>query len=126
MMEKFEKKIIWLKNKINKKVMAIIIFAVVGALIIFALDMTNNYKRQKQITEDAYNKALYEMVGYVNNTQVELAKLKIISTSNLQITTLSGIWRYSNLAKENLNILPFIIIPYSKNKYFFEFLELST
>lgn len=106
MIGKIEKKIIHIKNKINKKVMSIIIFGVFGALIIFALNMTNSYKRQKQITQDAYNKALYEMVGYINNAQVELAKIKVISTNNLKITTLSGIWRYSNLAKENLNILP--------------------
>ena len=104
--EKFEKKINSLKRKINKKVLAIIIFAVFGAFIILSLNMTNEYKRQKQKTEDAYNKALYDMIGYVNNAQVELAKLKIISTNNLQQTTLAGIWRYSNLAKENLNILP--------------------
>lgn len=106
MIGKIEEKIICLKNKINKKVLAIILFAIFGALIIFACDMTNNFKRQKQKTEDAYNKALYEMIGYVNNAQVELAKLKIISTNNLKISTFAGIWRYSNLAKENLNILP--------------------
>lgn len=104
--EKFEKKVKSLKRKINKKVLAIIIFAIFGAFIIFSLNMTNEYKRQKQKTEDAYNKALYDMIGYVNNAQVELAKMKIISTNNLQQTTLAGIWRYSNLAKENLNILP--------------------
>ena len=65
--EKFEKKINSLKRKINKKVLAIIIFAVFGAFIILSLNMINEYKRQKQKTEDAYNKALYDMIGYVNN-----------------------------------------------------------
>ena len=102
----FENSIIKLKNKINKKVLAILVFAVVGAFIIALLNTINIYKRQKQKTEDAYNKSLYDMIGYVNNASVELAKLKLISTNNLKQTTLAGIWRYSNLAKENLNILP--------------------
>lgn len=102
----FENCIIKIKDKINKKVLAIIIFAVVGAFIIALLNTINIYKRQKQKTEDAYNKSLYDMIGYVNNASVELAKLKLISTNNLKQTTLAGIWRYSNLAKENLNILP--------------------
>ncbi len=106
MTDKIEEKIVLVKNKINKKVLSILVFALVGALIIFACDMTNNFKRQKQKTEDGYNKSLYEMVGYVNNAQVELAKLKVISTDNLKISTFAGIWRYSNLAKENLNMLP--------------------
>ena len=106
MLGKFEKKVINLKNKINKKVLSIIIFAIFGAFIIFSLNMTNSYKRQKQITEDAYNKALYDMIGYVNNFQVELAKLKVVSTPSLMESTLAGVWRYSNLSKENLNILP--------------------
>ncbi len=106
MLGKFEKKVINLKNKINKKVLSIIIFAIFGGFIIFSLNMTNSYKRQKQITEDAYNKALYDMIGYVNNFQVELAKLKVVSTPSLMESTLAGVWRYSNLSKENLNILP--------------------
>ena len=55
MLGKFEKKVINLKNKINKKVLSIIIFAIFGAFIIFSLNMTNSYKRQKQITATITN-----------------------------------------------------------------------
>lgn len=106
MIEKFEKKVNELKQKINKKVLAVAIFMVFGALSIFGVEMTNNFKRQKQASEDEYNRAMYEMVGYISNVESELAKLQITNTPKMTSTTLASIWKQSNLAKENLEELP--------------------
>ncbi len=106
MIEKFEIKINNLKKKINKKALAVVIFMVFTAICIFSVEMTNNFKRAKQSEQDVYNKAMYEMVGYVNNVENELAKLEITSTPKMMTTTLASIWKNSNLAKENLETLP--------------------
>lgn len=106
MMDKFEKKIKEIKNKTNKKVVAVIAFMIFGAMCIFAMEMTNNFKRQKQQVENDYNKAMYQAVGYIKNVETDLAKLQITNTPRITITTLSSIWKQSNLAKENLESMP--------------------
>lgn len=106
MIEKFEKKVNELKQKINKKALSVGVFMVFGALSIFGVEMTNNFKRQKQASEDEYNRAMYEMVGYISNVESELAKLQITNTPKMTSTTLASIWKQSNLAKENLEELP--------------------
>ncbi len=105
-MEKFEKFINNVKEKINKKALGVTIFMVFAAISIFAMEMTNNFKRQKQQMQDEYNKAMYEMVGYINNIENELTKLEVTSTPKMMTTTLASIWKNSNLAKENLDSLP--------------------
>lgn len=106
MIDKFEKKINNLKGKINKKALGVGIFFVFGMLAIFAAEMTNNFKKEKQAAEDEYNRAMYEMVGYISNVETEFAKLQITNTTKMTATTLASIWKQSNLAKENLEELP--------------------
>lgn len=105
-MDKFEKKVKEIKNKMNKKVVGVIAFMIFGAVCIFAMEMTNNFKRQKQQVENDYNKAMYQAVGYVKNVEAELLKLQITNTPRITITTLSSIWKQSNLAKENIESMP--------------------
>lgn len=106
MIEKFEKKVIEIKEKVDKKFFGIFLFMLFGAMTIFAATMLNNYKIQKQTVQDEYNKGMYQVVSYVNNVEVELEKLQLTTTDNLKITTLADIWRQSNLAKANLESLP--------------------
>lgn len=106
MIENIEKGIIKLKEKINKKVFGIILFAIFGVAVIFSLEMSKNYKRQKNLVQDEYNKALYLVVGYINNVESELAKFRVTSTNELMSVSLSNIWKQSNLAKDNLEVLP--------------------
>ncbi len=106
MLGKFEKKVNEIKNKIDRKWLGVILFMVFTAVVFFAVEMTNNYKRQKNQVQDEYNKAMYDMVGYVQEVNYELAKLQVSSTSSFISVSLSNIWRGSNLAKSNLESLP--------------------
>ena len=106
MIEKFEEKVNDIKRKINKKYFGIFLFMIFGILVIFASNMTNSYKIEKQALQDEYNKYMYQIVGYVNNVEIELEKLTLTNTNNLKITTLADILRLSNLAKSNLESLP--------------------
>ncbi|MDD3303747.1 MAG: germination protein YpeB [Clostridia bacterium] len=106
MMDKLEKKIKEIKEQSNKKVVAVIAFMIFGAMCIFAMEMTNQFKRQKQQVQNEYNKAMYQAVGYIKNIETDLAKLQITNTERLTITTLSSIWKQSNLAKQNLEEIP--------------------
>lgn len=106
MIEKLEIKINKIKKKINPKILGVIAFMAIGAITIFAMEMANNFKRQKNLVQDEYNRAMYELVGYVNNVEIQLSKLQITTDNRLRIVTLADIWRQSNLAKTNLNLLP--------------------
>lgn len=106
MIENIEKGINRLKRKINKKVLGVILFGIFGVAVIFSLEMTKNYKRQKDLLQDEYNKSLYLVVGYINNVESELAKFRVTSTNELMSVSLSNIWKQANLAKDNLEVLP--------------------
>ncbi|MEG2310379.1 MAG: germination protein YpeB [Clostridia bacterium] len=104
--EKFEIKINKIKRKMNRQILGIVMFMVFSAVCIFAMEMLNNFKRQKQIAQDSYNKSLYEMVGYINNIENDLAKVQVTNTAKLTTITFADIWRQANLAKTNLESLP--------------------
>ena len=106
MIEKIEIKLNKLKKKVNKKVLNVAIFMTFGALIIFSLEMTNNFKRQKNLVQDEYNKSMYLAVSYINNVEVDLAKLLVTSTPKMSEVTLADIWKQANLAKECLEQIP--------------------
>ena len=106
MIEKIEIKLNKLKKKVNKKVLNVAIFMTFGALIIFSLEMTNNFKRQKNLVQDEYNKSMYLAVSYINNVEVDLAKLLVTSTPKMSTVTLADIWKQANLAKECLEQIP--------------------
>lgn len=106
MIEKFEEKINDIKRNSDKKFMGVLAFLVFGMVCVFAMDMSNNFKRQKQQVQDEYNRAMYEIVGYINNVETELAKLQITTTPKLTSVTLASIWKQSTMAKENLEQLP--------------------
>lgn len=106
MIEKIEIKLNKLKKKVNKKVLNVAIFMTFGALIIFSLEMANNFKRQKNLVQDEYNKSMYLAVSYINNVEVDLAKLLVTSTPKMSAVTLADIWKQANLAKECLEQIP--------------------
>lgn len=106
MLDKLEKKINEIKAKINKKFLAVTIFCLFGLVIITTLELIRNLKLEEQKIQDEYNKSMYEAVSYINNLEIELAKLQLTSTKKLTITTLASIWKQANLAKENFESLP--------------------
>ncbi len=105
-MEEIEKKVINLKNKIDKKWLAVFFYLVFCLGVVFSLDMAKRYKVNKQDVENEYNKSMYEAYGYIKNVEEELAKLEIINTRPMVITTLSTIWSKAALAKTDIESLP--------------------
>ena len=108
MFEKLENYIIKIKSKANKKVLAVMYFFFCGLFIVLSFELGNNFKRQKQQIENAYNQTMYELIVYIENIDLQFSKLKIIEDKSLTITTLSDIWKQTNLAKENLSRLPLV------------------
>lgn len=82
----------------------ITIFLVIIACLIAVL--VNKQKEAKQASENSYNMAFYELVDYVQNVEVYLAKALISSTPEHGAETLTNVWREANLAQAYLAQLP--------------------
>ncbi len=82
----------------------ITIFLVIIVCLIAVL--VNNQKKTKQASENSYNMAFYELVDYVQNVEVYLAKALISSTPEHGAETLTNVWREANLAQAYLAQLP--------------------
>ena len=63
-------------------------------------------KKVNQTLSNSYDKAFYELIEYVDNVEVLLAKAQITSTQNYSAKTLSDIWRKADLAQASLSQIP--------------------
>lgn len=63
-------------------------------------------KKVNQTLANSYDKAFYELIEYVDNVEVLLAKAQITSTQNYSAKTLSDIWRKADLAQASLSQIP--------------------
>lgn len=83
-------------------------------LIIFILLLTTifgayQYNRavvlQRKLN-NSYNRAFYELVGYVQNVEIMLMKARMTSSPELTAVTLRDVWREATAANSNLSQLP--------------------
>ena len=81
--------------------------AIVMTVFFFlALYLGIQNKKINQTLLNTYNKAFYELVEYVDNVEVLLAKAQITSTPQYSAKTLSNIWRKADLAQSSLSQIP--------------------
>ena len=94
------------KNRLRDRHMLSVI-VVLGAVIIGLGLFT--YKRERdfrQASENSYNMAFFELVDYVQNVEVYLAKSLISTTPEHGAETLTHLWREADLARSYLAQLP--------------------
>lgn len=82
--------------------------SVIVLTIFFFLALYLGIKNKKinQTLSNTYDKAFYELVEYVDNVEVLLAKAQITSTPEFSAKTLSNIWRKADLAQSSLSQIP--------------------
>ena len=92
-----------MKNNKVWIIITIILIIVVGVLV-YCL---NKEKQQcTNMKENEYNMALYEVVDYVQNVKMYLAKAMISKTAEHEADMLTHVWKESNLAQSYLGMLP--------------------
>lgn len=106
MLEKLEEKITSFKKKQDPRYVGVFMFAIFGLVTLIAMNFANVYGREKQITSDAYNRSMYEVITSVNNIDTLVAKVRITMSQEYNIVTLSEITTEATTAKENLSQLP--------------------
>lgn len=107
MLDKFEKYINNLKEKLGSRKIGVIFFSIFCILALFFMITLKRFKIEKQTVQDGYNRSMYDFVANINNVENEIAKLKITSNDTYTLTTLASIFAKANSAKSNLDILPF-------------------
>lgn len=102
----FKDKVIDWKNRLKDRHM----FSIVIALIIVCLVLGGIiYKKQreyKQVMENQYNLAFFELVDYVQNVENYLAKSLISNSPEHGAETLTQVWKEANLAQIYLSQIP--------------------
>lgn len=102
----FKEKVIDWKNRLKDRHM----FSIVVALIIVCLILGGIiYKKQreyKQVMENQYNLAFFELVDYVQNVENYLAKAMISNSPEHGAETLTQVWKEANLAQIYLSQIP--------------------
>ena len=105
-MGKIREKVYDWKNRLKDRHMLTLVVTLV--VVITALGLYT-YKRERdyrQMTENDYNMAFFELVDYVQNVETYLAKSLISSTPEHGAETLTHVWREANLAQSYLARLP--------------------
>ena len=105
-MGKVKNKLIDWKNRLKDRHMLTIIVVLVAALAILGLYTYKKQRDFRQASENSYNAAFFELVGYVQNVETYLAKSLISSSAEHGAETLTNVWRESNLACSYLSQLP--------------------
>ena len=93
-------------DRLTKVHMLSIITTFLVIIVCLIAVLINRQKEAKQASENSYNMAFYELVDYVQNVEVYLAKSLISSTPEHGAETLTNLWREANLAQAYLAQLP--------------------
>ena len=99
-MNKFWNKKLGLNGGLRMTFLLAIIFFFIS--VYFGLDN----RKAHQTIANSYNKSFYELVEYVDNVEVLLAKAQISSTQAYSAKTLSNLWRKADLAQSSLSQIP--------------------
>jgi len=83
-----------------------IVIVLIGAIAGWGIYQYKRAADLRQELDNQYNRAFYEMVGYVHNVETLLAKSMVSTTTDRTAITLQEAWRQAGLAQTNLGQLP--------------------
>ena len=99
-------KLIDWKDRLKKGHMLSVICVLLLIVAILGVILYKKQTEYRQASENSYNMAFYELVDYVQNVEVYLAKSLISTTPEHGAETLTNLWREANLAQAYLSRLP--------------------
>ena len=105
-MEKIKSKLIDWKNRLKDRHMLSIVVVLFSIIVILAIVIYKKQTEYRQASENSYNMAFYEVVDYVQNVEVFLAKSLITNSPESSAESLTNVWREANLALGYLTQLP--------------------
>ena len=105
-MGKIKEKVYDWKNRLKDRHMLTLVIVLVTVIAIMGIYVYKREREYRQVSENNYNMAFFELVDYVQNVETYLAKSLISSTPEHGAETLTHVWREANLAQSYLARLP--------------------
>ena len=105
-MGKIKEKVYDWRNRLRDRHMLTLVVTLISIIVILGLVIYKKQRDYRQIAENDYNMAFFELVDYVQNVETYLAKSLISSTPEHGAETLTHVWREANLAQAYLAMLP--------------------
>lgn len=99
-------KLLDLKRRLSDRKIYSIVIVIIAVVAIWGIYQYKHASNLRQELDNQYNRAFYDMSGYVHNIEVLLAKSMITSTPAKTAATLQEAWRQANLAQTNLGQMP--------------------
>lgn len=99
-------KLLDLKRRLSDRKMYSLVVVVIGAVAIWGIVQYRHSADLRQQLDNQYNRAFFDMTGYVHNVEVLLLKSAITSTPQKTAAVMQEAWRQANLAQTNLGQLP--------------------
>ena len=93
-------------DRLKKGHMLSVIGVFLLIIIILGILLYQKQVQARQVSENTYNMAFYELVDYVENVETYLAKSLISTTPQHGAETLTSLWREANMAQTYLSRLP--------------------
>ena len=100
-----DKLIDW-KNRLKDRHMLSIIVVLFSIIVVLGIYIYKKQVEYRQASENSYNMAFYEVVDYIQNVEVYLAKALISNSPESGAESLTNVWREANLALSYLTQLP--------------------
>lgn len=94
------------RAKASEKKVYIIVVLTIAAISAWGIYQYRHAAELRQELDSQYNRAFFEMVGYVNNVETLLAKSMVCTTTDKTAITLQEAWKHADLAQTNLGQLP--------------------
>ncbi len=105
-MGKIREKLLDWKRRLSDRHMYSIIIVLIAAVASWGIFQYKRAADLRQELDNQYNRAFYEMVGYVQNVEILLMKSMISSSPEMTAETLQEAWHQANMAQTNLGQLP--------------------
>ena len=94
------------KDRLRDRHMLTLVVTLIAIIVALGLFTYKKQRDYRQATENAYNMAFFELVDYVDNVEVYLAKSLVSNSPEHGAETLTYVWREANLAQSYLSRLP--------------------
>lgn len=105
-MNKIKEKLYDWKDRLKDRHMLSLVVGLIAIIVGLGIFTYKKQVEYRQVSENEYNMAFYELVDYVDDVENYLAKSLISSTPQYEAENLSYVWREANLAQSYLARLP--------------------
>ena len=105
-MSKIKEKVYDWKDRLRDRHMLTLVLTLIAIIVILGLFIYKKQTEYRQLSENSYNMAFYEVVNYVEEVETYLAKSLISASPEQGAETLTQVWREANLAQAYLAQLP--------------------